>query len=355
MSEPSSPPRKRGPLPDISVVVKAYNEEAKIERTLLSVLAATAPLNAEVILADSLSTDHTVEVARHLPVRVVQLRDAHERSCGVGAQLGYEYSVGQWVFVMDGDMELCPDFLETAIRMMESDTKLAGVGGQIEEMNAPANLEFKARHQRNAQRVLDGEEPCLNGGGLYRRQALEEVGYLTDRNLHSLEELELGLRLRAAGWTLRRIPMVAVRHYGHTVPTLRLMADWWTGKVKGPGELIRASFGRPYLGRALGEAWLYLGVISGWGIVLGLPGETRTAQGRVAAGCAGLTVVLGVMTVRKGSLAGALYSVSLWHYLAAGLVRGLFSRRIDPTSPISSTVVHEPAGLGYQPPGTWLG
>ena len=36
------------------------------------------------------------------------------RSCGVGAQLGYAISRGDFVYVLDGDMQLLPGFLSAA-------------------------------------------------------------------------------------------------------------------------------------------------------------------------------------------------------------------------------------------------
>ena len=45
----------------------------------------------------------------------------------------------------------------------------------------------------------------MNGGGLYRRSAIEQTGYLSDRNLHGYEEFDLGIRLRDAGWQLHRL------------------------------------------------------------------------------------------------------------------------------------------------------
>ena len=67
---------------ELSVVIKALNEERNIERTLACALAAVAGRDAEVILADSLSTDRTVALASAYPVKVVQLEEPGDRGCG---------------------------------------------------------------------------------------------------------------------------------------------------------------------------------------------------------------------------------------------------------------------------------
>lgn len=57
-------------------------------------------------------------------------------------------------------------------------------------------------------------------GGLYRKSAVEHIGYLTNRNSHSYEEYELALRLRAAVIALNS---PAVKHYGHTDTSFKLL------------------------------------------------------------------------------------------------------------------------------------
>jgi glycosyltransferase involved in cell wall biosynthesis len=58
-------------------------------------------MDGEVILADCASTDRTVEIALQYPIKIVRLRNIGDRSCGVGAQLGFQYSRGRYVCLMD--------------------------------------------------------------------------------------------------------------------------------------------------------------------------------------------------------------------------------------------------------------
>ncbi len=90
----------------ISVIIKTLNEEASISRAIASALDAVAPHGGEVIVADSGSTDRTVETAMSFPILLVQLANPRERCCGVGAQLGFQHSSGRYIYVLDGDMDL---------------------------------------------------------------------------------------------------------------------------------------------------------------------------------------------------------------------------------------------------------
>ena len=51
---------------NVSVIIKAFNEEKNIVAAIESSLAAVAEMGGEVILADSHSTDRTVELALSL-------------------------------------------------------------------------------------------------------------------------------------------------------------------------------------------------------------------------------------------------------------------------------------------------
>ncbi|HMA09708.1 MAG TPA: glycosyltransferase, partial [Ramlibacter sp.] len=106
-----APRRDDAPRCGVSVIIKAFNEEKNICAAIESSLAAVAEIGGEVILADSHSTDHTVELASGYPIRVVQLLHPRERCCGVGPQLGYQHARGEYLYILDGDMKMLPGFL----------------------------------------------------------------------------------------------------------------------------------------------------------------------------------------------------------------------------------------------------
>ncbi len=182
----------------ISIVIKTLNEEKRIAATIESALAALSDCDGEVIIADSGSRDRTIEIASSYPVILAQIQPPARASCGIGPQLGFQYSSGTYICLLDGDMILDPDFPSAAMRFLENNPDVAGVTGHVQEMEID-NLEYSRRVQRNAPESRTGTIDRMNGGGLYRRSAIEEVGYISDRNLHGYEEFDLGVRLRHKG------------------------------------------------------------------------------------------------------------------------------------------------------------
>lgn len=345
----------RKPRVKVSIIIKALNEEANIARTIESCLAALKQVEGEIVLADCLSEDRTVEIASAYPIRIVQLEDPGDRGCGTAPQLGYQYCSGEFICLIDGDMALHPDFLPAALDAAERDGSLAGVGGLIRDMNLE-NLEFASRAARVRPDLGPGEVDRLDGGGLYRRAAIESVGYLSDRNLHAFEEFELATRLRAVGWRLIRLDRLAVDHYGYTIGAYRLL---WrrlsSGYLFGAGELVRAALGRPSLPevvRKIRIVWISVLAIA-WLAAAPLPFVLADdpAQAMVASG-----LILGAppaaMSLRRRSLRLGFYAVAVWIAYMVGSIRGFLRPRIDPMGWIPSRIIQDrtAAGLSQRSP-----
>ena len=341
MTDQCDAPAATGLPVTLSIVIKALNEEKNIERAVRSALVALDALGkpGEVILADSLSSDRTVDVAAKFPIRIVQLVAPMDRSCGAGAQLGYQIALGEFIYILDGDMEICPEFLPAALAELHADPALAGVAGLVEEMHLE-NFAFKNRSQRTGTTQADHRLDSLDMGGLYRRDAVAPTGYLTDRNLHAFEEFDLGARLRVAGWRLCRLATPSVRHFGHTDDSITLLLRRWrSGYALGHGELLRAAIGRPQFWFVLTRLRVFklqFGMLAAWGLALLLASVWNLGWlGFVAILVTGYALAIIAMALRKRSFRGALFSLVSWHVGLAGLVRGFCRlRRTDPEKPM---------------------
>jgi GT2 family glycosyltransferase len=339
----AAPPAKHSTTVKISIIIKTLNEEANIARAIESALVAAAPHGGEVIVADSGSKDRTVEIAMGYPTLVVQLENFDERCCGVGPQLGYQHSSGEYVYVLDGDMQLDAGFLRQALELLEHQPSIAAVGGLTREMRV-RNIEFKnrGRHFLNRQ-VEDGSEvECLVGGGLYRRRAIEDVGYLSDRNLHGFEEYDLGARLRQKGWRVVRINTYAVDHYSYQLGTYRLL--WYrvrAGRLLALGEILRAGAREGYMRRAVVELRpirFALGTLLFWIITGLLASMAPTTAWLIVFLAIAATLPVVAMAARSGSIAAGTYSVVIWHLTAVALLLGLARPRKPPAATIACRI-----------------
>lgn len=326
----------------VSIIIKALNEERRIAAAIESALAALPYGQGEVILSDSGSTDRTIEIASQYPVKIVQIIAPAQPSCGLGPQLGFQYSTMPYICLMDGDTELAPDFIVEAMTYLQGNPLVAGVTGHVMERNTE-NLEYVRRGIRKTPYKAIGNIDRINCGGLYRRKAIDDVGYLSDRNLHAYEEYDLGVRLRSKGWQLFRLDRRFVYHTGHSVNAYQLLVKRWQSKyIRGIGELLRSAIGKPHfktLFAELPELRLWIGVYA-WIIVMLFVIAVLPHKGMaLLIDSAMIAVAIALMSFKHRSLSIGLYSVVAWFFHAAALPLGFISRRRNPAAAIESKVI----------------
>ena len=134
--------------------------------------------------------------------------------------------------------------------------------------------------------------------------------------------------------------MNAVRHYGYdAAPTTLLRSRWRSRYFDGYGQLLRCNWSKPYFGETLRVCQLYLLVIGWWGAVAGLIAA-------IALGIAEPALLVAVMalppvaaSIRKHSVSRGMYTVLLWQFHAAALLRGLLRPQMDPSIPVEYVII----------------
>ena len=157
--------------PFVSMVMPAYNEEARLPSGLERVIAflATQPFVGEIVIADDGSRDRTPTIVRAraaavLPPRVELRLVQHERNCGKGAAIrtGVLAARGRYVFFMDADLATPPEDARGLLAALEAGAD-AAIGSRIQpdgsDMRAsqPAKRRIVGRMftlMRKAMRVL---------------------------------------------------------------------------------------------------------------------------------------------------------------------------------------------------------
>lgn len=313
----------------VSIIIKAYNEEENIASCLKSALNALEGIEGEIILADGLSTDNTVEIAKKFPIKIVQLKDPSHRSCGAGPQLGYQVAKGEFIYILDAGMILEGPFIKKALEELRSRPSLGGVAGLVVEENIDSHIS-RVRSRRRRESV-PGKVNLLAMGGLYRKAAIDSVQYFSNRNLYAFEEMDIGLRLSSAGWGLERLPIVSVHHYGHTENFFVILKKRWkSGYLQGSGQILRSAWGKKHFSHVIERQKHLLLTICLWMCVLAslilYPESILWAIFMLM-----FVLLLLVLVFRKKSLIYGILSFIHWQVGSTALLMGFFRPGIDPT------------------------
>jgi GT2 family glycosyltransferase len=213
---------------DVAVVIPNHNGARWLGGVLDSVAAQTAP-PAEVLVVDDGSTDGSrALLAERFPhVRVLALGD--NRGFARAANAGIGAVSAKAVALVNTDVVLAPDWIERAAAALAAAPRAAAVATKLVDLADGALLydagdvlrrdgvcEQRGRFERDGGRYdVPGEvfSACA-AAALYRRAAVLDAGGFEERFGTYLEDVDLGLRLRMAGWRCRWEPRAVARHAG---------------------------------------------------------------------------------------------------------------------------------------------
>jgi rhamnosyltransferase len=183
--------------PPVSVIVRARNEAARIERALESVRAQTRP--AELIVVDSGSTDGTVEIARRWCDELIEL-PAGSFTYGRALNIGAARATAPIHVALSAHCVLDrADWLARALVLYERGD-VAGVNGMTGLPDgAPARCD-EPYHQRVQDVLANPGWGFSNHASSWRAEAWERHPF--DEELGYAEDKEWAWRVLRAGWTI---------------------------------------------------------------------------------------------------------------------------------------------------------
>ncbi|HMB69178.1 MAG TPA: glycosyltransferase family 2 protein [bacterium] len=206
--------------PFFSVITPCYNGGAAFERCLKAMQAQTFD-DYELIVVDDGSTDGSDRLAERSGARV--LRTTGRTGPSAARNAGAQEARGEYLFFIDADCETLPSTLARAAAVFREDPELDALFGSYDDapvgtslVSQYKNLQHHYVHQTGSPEAATFWSGC---GAMRRTRFLELGGFDVERFPRpSIEDIELGYRVRKAGGRIRLEKTVQVKH--HKVWTL---------------------------------------------------------------------------------------------------------------------------------------
>lgn len=239
--------------PLVSAIVLSYNSKPFIEKCLDTLLAQDYS-NMEILVIINGSNDGSEELieSRYGRLKKVRIINPNENLWfSRGNNFGIEQSAGEYIFCLNQDTVIEPDYVSRLIAVLEEDKSLGSVIGKL--MHYKFDIQSKTRIIDSTaleifitRRVIDRgqweqdrgqydrDRDVFGGTGaaaIYRRSALEEVKvpkkdggfeYFDEDFTAYKEDIDLSWRLQLSGFKCRYVPEAILYHgrlYGRSWPT----------------------------------------------------------------------------------------------------------------------------------------
>lgn len=200
--------------PFFSIIIPVYNGGDSFQLCLEAVYRSTFT-NWELIVVDDGSTDGSDRLAGEAGASVYHTPG--RQGPAAARNLGARRAKGRYLFFVDADCQLHSDALTRAARILQNDPGLDALFGSYDD--APAAPGFIAQYKNLFHRYIhqtSAEEASTfwTGCGAIKRSTFLALGGFDVRRYRrpSIEDIELGYRLKQAGGTVHLAKQVQVKH-----------------------------------------------------------------------------------------------------------------------------------------------
>jgi GT2 family glycosyltransferase len=225
----------------VSAVIPCWNGRRWLGACLDSLLTQTRPFD-EIVVVDNGSTDGSLELIRNRYPEVRTIPLGRNTGFAPAANRGTEAARGDAVALINTDIVLAPDWLARLSAVLEAHPGAAAVACKMVDLHDPALLydagdvlrrdgvcEQRGRFEADDGRFDAPQDifAACAGAAVFRREAILDAGGFDERFFSYLEDVDLGLRLRMAGWTARYEPAVALHAGGGSSDQLERPVPGW--------------------------------------------------------------------------------------------------------------------------------
>lgn len=212
--------------PLVSVIILNWNGLEHLKTCLPSVVGQTYE-NIEIIVVDNGSTDGSIEFVRQNYASVKLVCNSENVGFAKGNNIGIKKASGKYIAVLNNDTELDANWVSSSVEVAEEHLDVGMFACKIlsyydrELVDCVGHLIFpdglsrgRGRGETDEGQYDEVEEVAFPSGcaALYRKEMLEQIGLFDATFFIYVEDSDLGMRGRLAGWKCLYVPKAVVYH-----------------------------------------------------------------------------------------------------------------------------------------------
>jgi glycosyltransferase involved in cell wall biosynthesis len=212
--------------PKISVIIPEYNAKNYLVQSL-PIFQKSKQKNFELIVVDDHSTDDSPEFARQYADVVIRM----DKNSGpaLARNRGAQASTAPILLFLDADVGIYPDTIDKVLAAFQKNPRISAVFGSYDTQPSEKNFFSQYKnlfHHYVHQKGSPNAKTFWAGCGAVRKTDFFDVGgFSTEFPKPSIEDVELGYKLKERGKTILLLKDLQVRHFKKwTLPGL-LKAD----------------------------------------------------------------------------------------------------------------------------------
>ena len=189
-------------MPDISIIIPCYNHGKYIIEAIESVIAQTYTDHEIIVVDDGSDDPETIKIIDNLNYPNLKMIRTKNNGLSTARNIGVENSTGKYIFPLDSDDKIAPEYLAKAKRVLDSNPNIgivycnARLFGSVNRNWELPEFDIKLMLKKN----------IIFASALFRRSDWENAnGYKKDM-IYGYEDYDLWLSIIELGRNVYRLP-----------------------------------------------------------------------------------------------------------------------------------------------------
>ncbi|WKL04005.1 glycosyltransferase [Paenibacillus amylolyticus] len=213
--------------PLVSIIIPVYNQWKYTYSCLASILENTPDLTYEVIIADDMSTDETIDIEK-IVKNITIVRDGVNRGFLLNCNNAAKSARGKYVFFLNNDTNVQANWLSSLVELIESEPSIGMVGSKLVypdgRLQEAGGIIWNDASGWNYGRLDDPEKPEYNyvkeadyisGAAILIKHTIwQELGGFDERYVPAyFEDTDLAFEVRRLGYKVLLQPKSVIVHF----------------------------------------------------------------------------------------------------------------------------------------------